>query len=78
MFLQNLWSSVSDMITPRISSCASAVNDCLLVFGGKTSGDEFSIPSTLDSVDIFDPESNQWNESIPLPTSRCEAAVALI
>ncbi|CAG2162897.1 unnamed protein product [Oppiella nova] len=75
---ENVWSRVSNTPKARISSCACAVNECLLVFGGKTSGDEFSIPNTMDSVDIFDPESNKWNESIPLPTSRSEAAVAVI
>ncbi|XP_054161995.1 actin-binding protein IPP-like [Oppia nitens] len=75
---ENLWSRVSNTPSPRISSCACAINECLFVFGGKTLGDEYSLTNTLDSVDIFDPESNQWRESIPLPTSRSEAAVAVI
>lgn len=69
---------MNDMQIARIAPCAASVNDCLLIIGGKVPGDEFNMSSTLDSVEIYDPESNRWNESISIPTSRCEAAAAVI
>lgn len=67
------------MKTARIAPSVAAVNDYLLVIGGRiATGDEYTIPNTLESVEIYDPESNQWREGTPMPTSRCEAAVVVM
>ena len=66
------------MSAARISPCAVAVNDNLLVIGGKIAGTEWSMPFTLDTVEIYDPERNKWRDSISMPTSRCDAAATVL
>lgn len=66
------------MAVSRISPCVAAVNDQLLVVGGKMAGNEWTMPYTLDTVEIYEPEKNRWRDGIPMPTSRCDAGACVL
>ncbi|XP_076341071.1 uncharacterized protein LOC143241731 [Tachypleus tridentatus] len=75
---ENKWTEVTSVKTARAGASVISVNGRLLVIGGRTSSDEFSAPVTLNTVEVYDPETNSWTESTHMPTSRCEAGVAVL
>jgi len=44
----------------------------------KMGDDEYTIPYTLESVEIYDPELNKWKAGHSMPTSRCDAAACVL
>jgi N-acetylneuraminic acid mutarotase len=76
--IDDSWTEIATMSLPRIAPVVAAVNDVMMVIGGKTSGDEWNLPHTLDHVEIYEPEHNKWRDGIPMPTSRGEAAATVL
>ncbi|KAI1290102.1 Actin-binding protein IPP [Halotydeus destructor] len=76
--LDNSWRMIAPLSVARIAPCVTAVNDRVLVIGGKVAGSEWSMQHTLDTVQIYDPELNKWRDGCPMPTSRCEAAAIVL
>ena len=68
----------SSMSVARAGASVCAVNGLLYVIGGRTSSNEFTAPSTLDSVECLDPHTDTWVTMGPMPSSRCEAGVAVL
>ena len=66
------------MSVARAGACVAAVNGLLYVIGGRTSNDVFVAPSTLSSVECYDPHTESWIDVGNMPTSRCEAGIAVL
>ncbi len=75
---QDCWTEVPAMSCPRAGACVAAINGLLYVIGGRTSSDQFTAPSTLDTVECYDPQTDSWLQITAMPTSRCEAVVAVV
>lgn len=56
----------------------TSVNGLLYVIGGRSSSNSFSAPSTLATVECYDPQTDSWFEVEPMPTHRCEAAITVL
>ncbi|XP_013402638.1 actin-binding protein IPP-like [Lingula anatina] len=75
---KNEWTSLPTMSEPRAGASVAAVNGLVFVIGGRTSSNEFTAPATLDTVECFDPHTWTWIEIGKMPTSRCEAGIAVL
>ena len=75
---QNKWKRLQHMPTPRASAAVTSLHGHLYVMGGRSRSRNNSAPPTLDNVEVYDPETDSWMELGPMPTARCEAAVAVI
>lgn len=75
---ENKWTEIPPMKTSRAGACVTTLNGKLIVIGGRTLCEDNAAPITLDTIEIYDPETNTWTEGLPMPTSRCEAAVAVL
>ncbi len=75
------WTALRDRPAPhaRDHFQAAVADDKLVVLGGRDSGVDGFIDSTLAAVDVYDFESRQWStwDDAPLPTERagCTATV---
>ena len=75
------WTALRDRPAPhaRDHFQAALVNDKLVVLGGRDSGVEGFIDSTLSAVDVYDFQAGRWStwDDAPLPTERagCTATV---
>ena len=76
--LQDKWKQIAPMSCPRAGASVIAVNGLIYVIGGRTTSDTFTAPSTLDTVECYDPQTDSWFEIGPMPSHRCEAMVAVI
>ncbi|XP_053431272.1 actin-binding protein IPP isoform X3 [Nycticebus coucang] len=77
-FEEEKWVEVASMKVPRAGMCVVAVNGLLYVSGGRSSSHDFLAPSTLDSVEVYNPHSDTWTEIGNMITSRCEGGVAVL
>ncbi len=75
------WTALRDRSAPhaRDHFQAAVVDDKLVVAGGRDSGVEGFIDSTLAAVDVYDFETDEWStwEDAPLPTERAGCTVAV-
>lgn len=75
------WTVLRDKSAPhaRDHFQAAVVNDKLVVMGGRDSGVEGFIDSTLAAVDVYDFETQEWStwNDAPLPTERAGCTVAV-
>lgn len=75
------WTALRDRSAPhaRDHFQAAVVDDKLVVAGGRDSGVEGFIDSTLAAVDVYDFETEEWStwEDAPLPTERAGCTVAV-
>jgi hypothetical protein len=70
---------LSPMKNERAGVSVAAVNGLLYAIGGRsTPSSLFGAPSTLSTVECYDPQNDRWFEIGPMPTGRCEAGVAVI
>ena len=76
--LQNSWTVIPALSTGRAGATATAVNGLLYVMGGRTANGQFSAPTTLETVECYDPQTDDWFYVEPMPTSRCEATVVVL
>jgi hypothetical protein len=58
------WTTMTPMPTGRKDAAATAVNGQVCVFGG------LSGPTTLSSLECFDPVANAWSTEPPMPSAR--------
>lgn len=74
------WTVLRDRPAPhgRDHFQAAVVKDKLVVLGGRDSGVQGFIDSTLSAVDVYDFQTEQWTtwEDAPLPTERAGCTVA--
>lgn len=66
------------MSTVRAAACVVVVNNMLYVMGGRNSTHEFTAPSTLDTVEGYDPSTDTWIDLGTMLTGRCEGAAVII
>lgn len=66
------------MMMDRAAASVVAVNNMIYVMGGRQFTDEFTAPSTLDTMEGYDPASNTWTDLGKMLSSRCEAAAVVI
>jgi N-acetylneuraminic acid mutarotase len=75
------WTALRDRPAPhaRDHFQAAVVNEKLVVVGGRDSGVEGFIDSTLAAVDVYDFETQEWStwSDAPLPTERAGCTVAV-
>lgn len=78
VFVQGAWESVPTMSIPRAGASVAALDGFLYVIGGRTACDTFSVPTTVDSVECYDPHTMSWLHISPMPSGRCEAGIAIL
>lgn len=76
--VQEKWVEVAPMSTARAGVSVSAVNGLLYAVGGRAASRDFSAPVTVDSVEIYDPHLDTWNEVGNMITSRCDGGLAVL
>ena len=62
----------------RAGPCVATVNGILYVIGGRTFSNMHTPPATLNSMECYNPVTDTWTELSMMPTSRCEAGVAIL
>ena len=67
----NSWTRGADMLTPRTESCAALLNEKIYMIGGLNNEGKASY-----KVEYYDPKTDSWNASLPLPRPLDHAAVA--
>ena len=66
------------MSSPRAGACVAAAKGILYVIGGRSSSDQYTAPTTLDTVECYDPEEDCWFDLDAAPTGRCEAGTVVL
>jgi len=79
-FKENRWTELPPMLEPRASPSVSAVNGKIYVFGGDQINEVnfYRARTTIACAEVFDPLSNTWTHSEPLPESRSESGAVVI
>lgn len=72
---QNLWSLVPGLVVPRAGCGITYVSDHVYVFGGSNGR---SVLNTLDSVECYSTEENEWKKVSVIPETVIAPQVALI
>ncbi|XP_064415835.1 actin-binding protein IPP [Latimeria chalumnae] len=72
------WIEVSPMKVPRAGASVTAVNGLLYAVGGRASSRGLDAPVTLDSVEVYDPQTDMWTEIRNMITSRCDGGVTVL
>ncbi len=70
------WTSIADMVLPRISGTAVAVDDKIFLIGGYTIDSIWEWTNVTDSLIAYDPATDSWQELSPLPTPLAGVAAA--
>src|SRR5690606_25260933 len=65
---QNTWGSAPSMLTRRDNPGSAVLDGKLYVFGGRTRAASGSGPGELNTVEMFDPLTQQWSTRAPMPT----------
>lgn len=66
------------MSEARAGASVVVVNNMLYVMGGRNYTDEFTAPSTLNSMEGYYPITDTWTDLGCMPTSRCEGSAVVI
>lgn len=72
---QNLWSLVSGLVVPRAGCGITCVKSHVYVFGGSNGR---SVLNTLDSVERYSAEENEWKKVSVIPETVITPQVAVI
>ena len=64
---ENKWSQVASMSVARQGVCSATLNGKFYVFGGSDG------TNSLKSVEIYDPETNQWTDGPEMPQPLVES-----
>ena len=72
---QNLWSLVSGLVVPRAGCGITCVKSHVYVFGGSNGR---SVLNTLDSVERYSVEENEWKKVSVIPETVITPQVAVI
>ena len=79
-FLTNKWEEIPAMRHARASPAVAASNGRLYAIGGDRISEVnfYRARITITEVECFDPLTNEWSLSTPLPESRSEAGAVII
>ena len=69
----NLWASIAPMPTARRYLAAAAVNGKIYAIGGNDANGNI-----LNTVEVYDPNSNSWSTAASMPTARFGLAAAAV
>lgn len=73
------WSVVASMGTRRDNPGSAVFDDKLYVFGGRTrNSDGTTVNGTLDTVEMYDPQTDSWISKTSMPTGRRTMVVGLL
>ena len=74
------WCVLPPMLEPRASPSVASVNSKIYVFGGDQINEVnfYRARNTVAFVEVFDPLTNSWTQSINMPDSRSEAGAVVI
>ena len=70
---QEGWQTGVRLNTPRTGASAVTFNGKIYVLGGRTTGE-----TVLHTVEVFDPDSNRWDSSIPPLIKARHSAAAIV
>lgn len=73
-FENNRWEKVAPMSVCRAGACVASINGDLFVIGGHSSA-ELSPSVTLNSMELYNPQTNTWKMGVPMPIGCSEAGV---
>ena len=75
----NTWAAVAPMPTSRYSLAAGVVQGRkLYALGGSGSGGSGGSDKALDTVEVYDPDTDTWAAVAPMPTARDGLAAAVV
>jgi len=79
-FISNKWEEIPPMNFARASPAVAASNGKIYAIGGDQISEVnfYRARITMTEVECFDPLSNEWTVSAPLPESRSEAGAVVI
>ena len=79
-FKDDSWQIMPPMMEPRASPSVAAANGKIYVFGGDQINEVnfYRARTTFSATECFDPLTNTWTKSEPLPESRSEAGAVVI
>ena len=79
-FKSGRWEVMPSMLEPRASPSVAVVDNRIYVFGGDQISEVnfYRARATISSTEVFDPLTNAWSTSLPLPASRSEAGAVVI
>lgn len=60
------------MLKSRSAMCAVTLNNRILAVGG------FHGERSLDSVEVYNPDTQRWEEGTPMNSPRCAAAATVL
>jgi len=72
IFGAGLWRKRADMPTPRVGLSTAVVNNKIYAVGGT-----FQWPTVLQTVEMYDPESDTWTARASMPTARYAVSTAV-
>ncbi|XP_052776239.1 actin-binding protein IPP-like [Mya arenaria] len=72
------WVDVAPMCQGRAGPTVVVVNNMLYVMGGRSYEDEYTAPSSLDTMEGYDPLTDTWTDLGKMLSSRCEGAAVVI
>ncbi len=71
------WTKRADMPTPRWSPASSVVNGKIYVIGGTAVASTGS-RHNLQTVEVYDPETDTWTQEVDMPTARGGLSASLV
>jgi N-acetylneuraminic acid mutarotase len=72
------WAAAAPLATARNAAAAAVIDDRLYVVGGRAPGIRASDQSSLGSMEIYNPGTDQWSAGAALPTARGSLAVVAL
>ncbi|XP_014679860.1 PREDICTED: actin-binding protein IPP-like, partial [Priapulus caudatus] len=75
---EDAWEDVVDMGTSRAGASVAAVHGFVYVIGGRSVVEGYTFPTTVDTVECFDPHTRSWLDVPANLSGRCEAGVAVM
>ena len=79
-FKEDRWQEIPPMLEARASPSVAAVNGKICVFGGDQIHEVnfYRARTTMGAAEVYDPLTNSWSHSEPLPESRSESGAVVI
>ena len=79
-FKEDWWQEIPPMLEARASPSVAGVNGKIYVFGGDQINEVnfYRARTTIGAAEVYDPLTNSWSHSEPLPESRSESGAVVI